>query len=258
MIRESSWEIIWSVAGADPVTLLTYGDAMDAEIRLSGQQLAGTGRSDFARSAVPISRGNAKRRLEFSRRTPHATAALAWQAAMATVKLAPWGLKGMLSIQPAGGTARLYQAALLSVAARPDSLDGLTEHVESWAWRLLPLPVAGPPPGSILVSGDLTDGTNPIIFPPLLPVDNYGDPHAEYTQSGDFNTPADGYFSLVYWDGAAYYLTRWLFVGGATTQAHSWVGDGYATTQPLSPLLVTEWTPDFFSNVTGTPVLTLV
>ena len=65
----------------------------------------------------------------------------------------------------------------MSVATRPDSLDGLIEHVESWAWRLLPLPVAGPPLGSILVSGTLTDGAIPIIFPPLRPADKRSGSH---------------------------------------------------------------------------------
>lgn len=259
MIRDSPWEIIWSVAGSAPVTLLTYGEAMDSEIRVNGQQLTAVGKSDFARSAVPISRGNVKRRLEFSRRTPHATAAAAWQAAMDALKLAPWGIKGTLSIQPAGGSARLYPAALLSVAARPDSIDGLTEHVESWAWRIGPLPVGGPPPGSLRVGGNLTDGTNPIVFPPLLPLPPI-DPHAQYSSTGDSAVPNNGYFSYIYWTGAGYDLSRWLMASGNLIERQSWA----SAEDVISPLLVTTWTPQQFSppfansNVTGTPVLTLV
>jgi hypothetical protein len=138
-MRESAWEIIWDAAGASPATLLTYGDLMDAEIRLDGQQLVASGKPDFAPGAIPASRGNARRRLEFSRRVAHATAAASWQAALDALRAAPWGTKATLTIQPSGGALRSYTAALLSCRHRPDHADGLIESVHDYAFRVTPV-----------------------------------------------------------------------------------------------------------------------
>jgi hypothetical protein len=136
MTRISPWRIIWDVGGT-PATLLDYGDEMDTEIRLDGQQLTDVGALDFALAGLPVARGNLKRRLEFSRRLPHTTAAASWQAVLAAVRSAPWGVKKTLTVQPQGGTVRSFTAALLACQHKPDTLDGIIESAHSYAFRIV-------------------------------------------------------------------------------------------------------------------------
>lgn len=139
MIRESSWQIIWDADGDTPVTLLDYDELMEEEIRMPRESLASTGKPDFSLRAILAGRKNVKGRLEFTRRTPHATGVQSWQAALAALAAAPWGLKRVLSIQPLGGDARLYTAALLSSRHRPALGDGIIESVHEYAFRITPV-----------------------------------------------------------------------------------------------------------------------
>jgi hypothetical protein len=116
--------------------LLDFGDTMEAEIALPRTGLTDAGKPDFATSARPVGRANRKRRLEFSRRSTHATHLAAWTAALTTVSTAPWGLKATLSIQPRGGTVRYFTSALLALKARPDTSGGFWESLENWSLRI--------------------------------------------------------------------------------------------------------------------------
>lgn len=139
-MRESDWRIVWDPAGASPLVLLDFGDLMDSEIRLPRQQLAATGKPDFALRARVVSRGNRRGRLEFTRRLPHATAAASWTAALDALAALPWGLKGDLTIQPRGGTARDYVAAVLSSRHRAAADDGIIESVHDCVFRVIQNP----------------------------------------------------------------------------------------------------------------------
>jgi len=138
MIRLSNWRIVWDAGGTSPRVLLDFGDPMDAEIQLPRDQVTDVGRPDFSLSGIPISRGNRKRRIEFSRRDEHANGVAAWQAVFNALRTDPWAIKATLSIQPEGGTARLYDAALLSASHHPTTEDGAVESVHSYAFRISP------------------------------------------------------------------------------------------------------------------------
>lgn len=137
-MRNSDWTITWDPAGT-PLVLLALDDVMDSEIRLGGQQLTGSGLSDFALRAVAISRKNRKVTLEITRRLPHATTAAAWQDCMFALIAAPWGLKKTLRITPRGGAARDYTAALLNSTHKPAHDDGLIEAIHSYSLRIVPI-----------------------------------------------------------------------------------------------------------------------
>ena len=62
MYRESDWQIMWEPLGEGARLLLDFGDLMDGEIVLPRDASGYTGRSDFAVTAFPLSRGNARRR----------------------------------------------------------------------------------------------------------------------------------------------------------------------------------------------------
>ncbi len=134
-MRSSDWQITWDPAGISRV-LLDYDDLMENEIRTSGEQLAGQGRSDFALRAVALSCKNVKRRLEFGRRLPHTTAAASWAAAVDELTAMPWGIKGTLRIAPRGGTVRNYTACILSSRHGPVVADGLIESVHDYVFRI--------------------------------------------------------------------------------------------------------------------------
>lgn len=138
-MRESDWSIVWEPEGETPLVLLSLGSLMDSEIRLNREQLTSAGKSDFALRLVMLSRKNAKRRLEFTRRDSHVSNAASWKACLSALKAAPWGLKGTLRIIPRGGAARDYTAALLSTAHRPASEDGFVESVHNFAFRVIPI-----------------------------------------------------------------------------------------------------------------------
>lgn len=138
-MRESDWRIVWDPAGVSPLVLLNFGDLMDSEIRMPRQQLAVTGKLDFALRAKVVSRGNRRGRLEFTRRLPHATAASSWKAAMDAMMALPWRLKGELSIQPRGGDERSYTATVLSSRHRPATDDGVIESVHDCVFRVIPI-----------------------------------------------------------------------------------------------------------------------
>lgn len=137
-MRHSDWTITWDQAGT-PLVLLALDDVMDSEIRLGGQQLVGSGLSDFALRAVAISRQNRKATLEISRRLPHATTSAAWLACATALIAAPWGKKATLRITPRGGSARDYTAALLSSTHKPAHDDGLIESIHSYSLKIVPI-----------------------------------------------------------------------------------------------------------------------
>lgn len=137
-MRNSDWTITWDPLGT-PLVLLALDDVMDSEIRLGGQQLVGSGLSDFALRAVAISRQNRKATLEFTRRQSRYDAASAWLACATALIATPWGLKKTLRITPRGGSARDYTAAVLSCTHRPAHDDGLIESVHSYSFRIVPL-----------------------------------------------------------------------------------------------------------------------
>lgn len=139
MFRESSWRIVWDPEGESPLVLLDFGDLMDSEMKAPMELLVATGKSDFALRSSPIARRNAKRRLEFGRRTQHPTAVASWQECFSAIKAAPWGMKRPLSVQPSGGPSRLFTAALLNSSHRPAFEDGLVESVHQYAFRVIPL-----------------------------------------------------------------------------------------------------------------------
>jgi hypothetical protein len=136
-MRSSDWKITWDPADTGRV-LLDYDDLMDSEIRLGGEQLVTYGQADFALRRTAISRKNAKRRLEFGRRLPHATGAASWLGAVTGLMDAPWNLKGTLRIQPRGGDARNYTAVLLGSTHRPSLEDGFIESIHSYTFRVIP------------------------------------------------------------------------------------------------------------------------
>lgn len=138
-MRASDWKITWDPAGVSPLVLLDYDDLMDSEIRLPREQLSAVGKSDFALRVTPLARQNVKARLEFSRRLEHATAAASWEASLAALAAVPWGQKGVLRVQPRGGAARDYTAAVLSSNHRPSYQDGIIESVHGYALRVVPL-----------------------------------------------------------------------------------------------------------------------
>lgn len=137
-MRESDWRITWDPAGESPLVLLDFSDLMDSEIRMPRTQIAATGKSDFSLQAVPVARKNMRRRLEFSRRLPHVTAAASWSAALLALSALPWGKKGVLGIQPRGGDTRYFTAAVLSSQHRPVLEDGLIESAHHHAFRVIP------------------------------------------------------------------------------------------------------------------------
>lgn len=171
-MRSSDWQITWDPAGASPLVLLDYDDLMDSEIRLPREQLSAAGKSDFALRVVPLARQNAKARLEFTRRVAHATAAGSWDASLAALGQVPWGMKGVLRVQPRGGAGRDYTAAVLSSSHRPSYQDGIIESVHGYALRVVALPVPLPlPVEGLVVTGALSgfepvsDVWSPVTFP---------------------------------------------------------------------------------------------
>lgn len=138
MLRNSDWKITWEPSGV-ALVLLDFDDLMDYELKLPIVQLADATRSDFGLRSVTVSRGNIKRRAEFTRRIPTTTPVLAWRACFLAISADPWALKGILRIQPRSGTARDYTAALLSSKHRPAFEDGLCESVHDYAFRIIPI-----------------------------------------------------------------------------------------------------------------------
>lgn len=135
-MRNSDWKITWDPAG-DALVLLDYDDLMDSEIRMDGQQLVEAGKSDFAVRAVFMSRGNSKRRLEFTRRIEHATGAASWNAWHAALAAVPWGAKASLKIaQRAGQFWICDAAAVLSSSHRLSTEDGIIESVHQYSLRI--------------------------------------------------------------------------------------------------------------------------
>lgn len=137
-MRDSDWIITWNPGGETARVLLNFEDLMDSEIRLPKQQLSTAGKSDFSIKATMIARGNASRRLEFTKRLAHTTAAQSWDACLSALQTAPWGEKGILRIQPRGGTVRNYSAALLNSRHRPSFEDGFIESIHQFAFRIIP------------------------------------------------------------------------------------------------------------------------
>lgn len=136
-MRVSDWQIVWDPSGDGERTLLSLGDMMESDIRLPISISSDVGRPDFSLTGIPVSRGNRKRRVEFSRRDGHSSVLDAWQALFTELAADPWGLKKTLRITPRGGSATNYTAALLSSSHRVVS-DGLAESSHSYAFRIVP------------------------------------------------------------------------------------------------------------------------
>lgn len=101
------------------------------------------------------------------------------------------------------------------------------------------------PEGGMIVSGSLTDGTNPVVFPLLLPAGlNGGRP--KYNGNGiDSNDIAT----------TGPYTLGWLISGNAwVLTVEETAGQWYSLEDVSSPHLVTTWTP--VGAATGNPVVT--
>lgn len=138
MMRLSDWQIVWAPGEAGERTLLALDDVMEDEIRLPLSQLADVGRPDFSLTGLPVSRGNRKRRIEFTRRDSHATLLDAWQAVFSALAADAWAVKKTLRITPRSGSATNYTAALLSSSHRVAPESGVAETIHSYAIRIVP------------------------------------------------------------------------------------------------------------------------
>ena len=135
-MRESEWRVVWDPLGASPRVMLGFGSLMENEHARTLDQQVAVARFDFAASGAPVSRGNSKCRLEFSRRDEHANASLSWDACHRELLAAPWGFKGTLQVQGRGLSPVLYTAALLSSSHAPDTGFDFPESVHHWAFRV--------------------------------------------------------------------------------------------------------------------------
>lgn len=114
------------------MTLLSPGDLMDAEVRMPGGQATDVGRADFARGGKPVSRGNRRRRLEFSRVDEYDSTDDAWLEVFRAMVADPWGVKATLRVTPRGGSAVDFPAAFLSTRHRMlggDPVETMHEYV---------------------------------------------------------------------------------------------------------------------------------
>lgn len=101
-------------------------------------------------------------------------------------------------------------------------------------------------PGSLHVTGTLTDGTDPVVFPALLEAGTASG-KTVYTDLGGYYG-AGGYDYICIWTvpGDLFQLVK--FVSG--TPVAAW----YSTDDVATPDLVTTWLPS--GSATGTPVVT--
>lgn len=158
MYRESDWQIMWEPLGEGARLLLDFGDLMDGEIVMPRDASGYTGRSDFAPSAVPVSRGNARRRIEFIRRDEHASNAESWEACSQEIASLPWGTKGVISLRYRGGLERYFVAAVANSTHEPATGGPLAESVHEVSLRVTPLSALILPDGIIVTGGYFVPG----------------------------------------------------------------------------------------------------
>jgi hypothetical protein len=135
-MRISDFQIVWAPGTAGETPLLALDDTMDSEIRVPLAQLVDVGRPDFQAGGLPVSRGNRRRRLEFSVRRENATAAAAWLAVFQALAWSPWGQKQTIRITPRSGTARNHPAVIMSCRHEVARGSGLNETVHQYVFRL--------------------------------------------------------------------------------------------------------------------------
>ncbi|MFU8894004.1 MAG: hypothetical protein ACNA8L_10285 [Luteolibacter sp.] len=135
-MRISDFQIIWAPGTGEEKILLALGDTMDSEIRMPLAQLVDVGRPDFQKGGLPVSRGNRRRRLEFSVRTEHASVNAAWLAVFAALAWSPWGEKQTIRITPRGGTARNHPAVMMACRHEVAKGSGLAETIHQYTFRL--------------------------------------------------------------------------------------------------------------------------
>ena len=135
IMRLSDWRIIWN-PGLGQKVLLDYDQDMDQEISLNGQWLAPVMKSDFALRVVTIIRGNHRARLDFGGRVEKQTGAASWLGALVALQAAPYGIKGVLSVQRRGGRAQSFAAVLLNSTHSPSLLDGIIETRSQYSFRI--------------------------------------------------------------------------------------------------------------------------
>jgi hypothetical protein len=135
-MRESEWRVVWNPLGENPRVLLTFGDLMEDEHARTLEHSVEIGRSDFAKLGKPISRGNVKSRIEFSRRNEHPSAGASWDACAKEIQSAPWGQKSLIQIQGRGGIPSLQSAALLASSHETSTGFDLPESVHRYSFRL--------------------------------------------------------------------------------------------------------------------------
>ncbi len=157
-MRNSGWEILWEPTGESPRVLLDFGDLMENEITLPVEGLDFTGRSDFALSAVPVSRGNTKRRLGFTRRLEHESAAASWERCSEEVAGLPWGSRGILSVRPLNGLQRYFHAAISDSSHAPSTGFLKPESVHEYSLRVAPLSAMILPDGTVVTGGYFVTG----------------------------------------------------------------------------------------------------
>ena len=157
-MRNSGWEIVWEPTGASPRMLLDFGDPMETEITLPVEGASFIGRSDFAASAVPVSRGNARRRLGFSRRLKHGSGPESWARCSEEIAALPWGTRGIVSLRPLGGLQRYFHAAVADSSHEPGTGFTQPESVHGYSLRVAPLSAMILPDGTVVTGGYFVSG----------------------------------------------------------------------------------------------------
>ena len=134
--RVSDWEIVWAPGTAGERTLLAAGDLMAEELSNNEASAVAVGVLDGTPTARLVSRGNAARRMEFSRVIEHETMADAWKANMQAMAAEPWGITSSLPITPAGQSVREVRAALLSTSHTMATDNGAIETIHRYRFRV--------------------------------------------------------------------------------------------------------------------------
>ncbi|RYD53936.1 MAG: hypothetical protein EOP83_22710 [Verrucomicrobiaceae bacterium] len=154
-MRESSWRITWDPLGLSPRVMLAFGDLMEREIAIDGQQLTAVGVFDFALSATPSARGNRRRRLDFGKTVGHDSDAAALHECAIQLAAGPWGGSSacVIEIKPERGSSLLMRAALLSSSHEASASAGIAESVHEWSFRCTKMTFATIGDGIAIIGG---------------------------------------------------------------------------------------------------------
>ncbi|HEY1122142.1 MAG TPA: hypothetical protein VGE67_11105, partial [Haloferula sp.] len=154
-MRNSSWRITWNPLGLSPRVMLAFGDLMEGEVAIDGQQLTAVGVFDFALSATPSARGNRRRRLDFGKTVGHDSDATAWHECAIQLAAGPWGgsSAGVIEIKPARGSSLLLRAGLLSSSHEASADAGIAESVHEWSFRCTKMTFATIGDGITIIGG---------------------------------------------------------------------------------------------------------